>query len=90
MTTNVLRMTTADLTAEALASVVSKAVKTANLSQREVADRTGIPLVTLNRRLTGRSAFTVPEVASVAEVLGLSVVEIFLRVERQTALAVPA
>lgn len=52
------------------------------MSQRDVAAATGIPLVTLSRRLTGQTGFTVPEVAAIAHLLGISLVEVFLRAER--------
>ena len=87
MTTNVLRMNTPDHITEGLARVVSEAIKADGKSQRQVADATGIPLVTLNRRLTGRAAFTVVELASIAKVLDISVVDMFLRVERLTTAA---
>ena len=62
--------------------VVAEAMKAQKHSQRSMADAIGMPLVTLNRRLTGKSAFTVPELASIARELDLSVLEIALRAER--------
>jgi len=82
LTTNVARMTTPDRITEGLAKVVSTAIKADGKSQRQVSSETGIPLVTLNRRLTGRSAFVTTELVAIADVLDLSVVDIFLRVER--------
>ena len=81
LTTKVLHMNTDRIT-KALAQVVSAAIKADGQTQRKIAEATGIPLVTLNRRLTGQSAFNVVELASIAKVLDLSIVEFFLRVER--------
>lgn len=83
MTTNVPRMTTAQTASADLAEVIVEAMKADGQSQRSMSTATGIPLVTLNRRLTGRSAFTVIEVAAIAQVLDISVVDLFLRAERR-------
>ena len=78
-----LRMTTAQTLSRDLADVVNAAVRAAHLSQRDLAERTGIPLVTLNRRLTARTPFTVTELAAIAEALGdVSVTDWFLKAER--------
>jgi len=66
------------LTAEVLA-----AMKAARKSQRDMADATGIPLVTLGRRLGGNGkGFTVLELMRICEALGISFVEPALRAER--------
>lgn len=75
-------MNTPEATSARLTAAVADAMKTAGVSQRSMSDRCGIPLVTLNRRLTGRTAFTVVEVAAIAGQLGLSLVELALRAER--------
>lgn len=85
MGTSVLRMETPDQYSARLAEVVAQSIRAAGLSQRDIAARAGVPLVTLSRRLTGRSPFTVVEVAAIASVLGVSVVELALRAERTTA-----
>lgn len=82
LTTNLLRMNTPEATSARLTTAVANALRSAGLTQRAVSEQTGIPLVTLNRRLTGRSAFTVLELAAIAEVTGLSVVELAVRAER--------
>lgn len=87
MTTTVLRMTTPEQISQRLAEVVVAAIKAAGHSQRDVAEASGIPLVTLNRRLTGRSSFTIPEIAAISEVIDTGVTELFLRVERSFAQA---
>lgn len=76
-------MTTAQTASADLAEVIVEAMKADGQSQRSMSTATGIPLVTLNRRLTGRSAFTVIEVAAIAQVLDISVVDLFLRAERR-------
>ena len=86
LTTSVPHMTTAQSISDRLAAVVVQAIRSAGLSQRAVAEKSGIPLVTLNRRLTGKAAFTVLEVAAVAEVVGVGVTELFLRAERAAEL----
>lgn len=87
MTTIVCRMTTAHRINEALAAELRTAIKGDRRTQRDVSERSGIPLVTLNRKLAGRSAFTVVELAAVCEVLDVSLVDIVLRAERASMLA---
>lgn len=82
LTTSMLHMNTPQATSDRLTAVISQAMASAKVSQRAMAEATGIPLVTLNRRLTGRTAFTAVEMAAVAEVLNLSIVELALRAER--------
>ncbi|HEY0216633.1 MAG TPA: helix-turn-helix transcriptional regulator [Cellulomonas sp.] len=65
-----------------LAEVVAGQIKSAGLSQRDVSSRAGVPLVTLSRRLTGRSPFNIAELVAVASVLGVSVVDLALKAER--------
>lgn len=70
------------LTADTVAEVVRSAMKDARISQRELADRTGLPLVTLARRLSGQArSFTVWELHLVGEVVGLSLAELARRFE---------
>lgn len=82
-----------DTSSHALAGRISAEVKSAmkerGLSQREMSRKTGIPLNTLNARLQSGTTrpFTVGELASVLEVLNLSLVEIALRAERQAVSA---
>lgn len=76
LTTNVARMTTPEAFNRHLVRVTGEAIKAAAMSQRVVAERAGIPLVTLNRRLTGKAALTVPELASIAEVIGARLVDL--------------
>ena len=86
LTTNLISMNTAQATSDRLVDAVLAAMKEKGISQRAMSDATGIPLVTLSRRLLKRSAFTLVELAAVAEVLNLSLVELALRAERDLAL----
>lgn len=83
--TKVVHMDTSNLTQRAVAGVVSAAISEAGKSQREVAQETGIPLVTLSRRLTGHSPFLITEIGAIAQVLDLRVSELISRAERVTA-----
>lgn len=74
-------MTTSTRIDDALAEVVKTALKGAGRSQRKTAAATGIPLVTLHRRLTKDSTFKVTEVVAIADFLKVSVVELFQRAE---------
>lgn len=66
-----------------LTAEVREAMKAAGMSHREMAAATGIPLVTLSRRLSGQGkGFTVVEVLAIADVLGISLVELALRADR--------
>ena len=85
--TTVSRMDTPETTAQRFAEEVRAGMEVAGISQRDMAARTGIPLVTLSRRLTGRSPFTIPELAAITSEIGISLVEIALRVERAQAKA---
>lgn len=82
LTTSMIRMNTPQATSDRLTAVVAEAMRTAKVSQRAMAELTGIPLVTLSRRLNGHTAFTAVELAAIAEVLHLSIVEFALRAER--------
>lgn len=69
--------------AQQLAAEVRAAMSSRNISQRDLAARTGVPLVTLNRRLTGQGKpFDIAELVAIAEVLDLSLVELTIRAER--------
>ena len=83
MGTTVIPMDTAQTFSRQVAVEIRAAMASRGLSQRDVAEATLIPLVTLNRRLLGDGkAFTVSEIASIAELLGVSVTELMLRAER--------
>lgn len=66
-------MATPTDTSRSIAAHVSAALSTAGIPQREVASRTGIPITTLSRRLTGHSPFNTNELALIADLLDTTV-----------------
>ena len=81
-------MDTSEAVARQVSAEIKAAMLAAGISQRDLAAKTAIPLVTLNRRLTGGSKpFDLVELASIADVLGLSLTELVLRAERATSRA---
>ncbi|MFD6093679.1 helix-turn-helix domain-containing protein [Oerskovia sp. NPDC060338] len=79
-------MTTSTRIDEGLAEAVKAAMKGAGQSQRKVAAQTGIPLVTLHRRLSSPdSTFKVTEVVAIADLLNVSVVGLFQEAERRAS-----
>ena len=85
MTTYDGHMTTAQQISEGLASAVREALKNAGLSQRAASEKTGIPLVTLNRRLRDGRGFTAIELGTIAEACGTSLVDLALKAERHSS-----
>lgn len=90
LTSKVLHMTTHPhhLT-QALGSVLTAAIKEDRRTQRDVSERSGVPLVTLNRKLLGRRPFTVLELAAICDVLNLSLTDVVLRAERAVPVDTP-
>ena len=83
LVSKVVHMDTPEAVARQVAVEVEAARVAAKVTQRDLAEATGIPLVTLNRRLTGQGKpFTFAEVASIATALGTTITEIALRAER--------
>ena len=80
--TNLLRMNTAHQIAAAIADAVREVMKARGETQRSVAEGAGIPLTTLHRKISGQTAFTVVELAAVAEYLATSITDLSLRAER--------
>ena len=62
-----------------LGHAVREALRSADISQRAAADRTGIRLSTLNRRLSGAQPFRVNELAAIADLLGVTVADLVAR-----------
>lgn len=85
MGTNVLHMDTAQLVSRRVAAVMGKALTDAGISRREAADRSGIPLTTLMRRLRGHSPFTYLELVTLADIAGVRVSDIAAAAEQQEA-----
>lgn len=67
----------------ALAATVAAALQAAGLVQRNVADETGIPLATLNRRLKGTNPFNVIELGAIADMLGTKASALLAEAERK-------
>lgn len=77
MGTRVFHMDT-NPTPRAVARAVSEALTRAGVSQREASTRSGIPLTTLSRRLTGNSPLNVCELDALAGIAGVTVVDIVI------------
>lgn len=85
LTTNMIHMTTAHQVSAALAQVIGEALKSAGMSQRKLSGATGIPLVTINRKLQGITPFSAVELVAVARALGVSFAELALRAEQRAS-----
>lgn len=72
MWSNVFHMEPHEFT-KTVSTSVKAAIEHSEKSQREIADETGIPLVTLNRKLNGAYAFDTTELFRIATCLGVSV-----------------
>lgn len=66
-------MDTPENVSRALSETVARRLAAAGISQRSAAERTGIALTTLSRRLTGTSPFLATELAAIACLLGTTV-----------------
>lgn len=66
-------MDTPEQVSRALSETISRRLTAASISQRTAAERTGIALTTLSRRLTGTSPFLATELAALAGLLGTTV-----------------
>lgn len=87
MTTTLLRMTSAIDSSRRLSQAIKESASAAGVSQRDLANQTGIPLVTLNRKLNHDSPFNAVEMGAISEALGISLLELVLRSERLAATA---
>lgn len=83
MTTNMIHMTTAQQVSEHLSQVVADAVKAAGMTQRDLSDTTGIPLVTVNRKLKGHTPLNAVELVSISRAVQVSLAELALRAEQR-------
>lgn len=68
--------------AVAIGLAVHSIIREAGLSLKAFRERSGIPHVTLSRRINGHLCFTFAELVQVAEITGTSVAEIAERAER--------
>lgn len=85
MGTTVLYMDTPESTSRGIAEAVKVALSTAGISRRDAAAQTGIPLTTLQRRLTGSSPFLVTEIAALAHLTGTTVSALVAHAEQDVA-----
>lgn len=82
LTTTMVRMTTAQTVSDALAEVLRAEAQRVGVSQRDLAEATGIPLVTLNRALTKRRHMTSIELIRLCDALGVTLTDVALKAER--------
>lgn len=68
--------------AVAIGHAVRGAIAQAGLTQAQAADKTGMALNTLSRRINGLLPFTWPEIARVSQITGVSLGEIVAAAER--------
>lgn len=50
---------------------LKKALLDADISQRQLSDRSGISKNALNRKINGHAEFTAPEIMAVCDILGI-------------------
>lgn len=74
-------MTTDSAITGRVALAARDALEKSGVSQRSAADKTGIPLVTLSRKLRGLSPFTVAELDAVAQAAGTTITAISQQAE---------
>lgn len=74
-------MDTPEQASREVSHVVARALREAGIPQRVAAERAGIPLTTLTRRLSGRSPLLVTELAALASLIGVPVSELLARAE---------
>ena len=70
---------------ERIAAAASAALRSKGISQRDAAARTGIPLATLSRRLTGQSPFIVTELELIASLVDLTLSQLLAQGEGNAA-----
>lgn len=70
---------------QTVAAAVRGLIAERGMSELSMAQESGIPRVTLRRRLAGQTAFTVQELADVGRVLDITVLDIVKRSETVVA-----
>jgi predicted XRE-type DNA-binding protein len=68
-----------------IAQAVNAHLQTAGISQRAAAEQTGIPMTSFVRRITGRQAFDVDQLAKIAALLDVSVAALITYAEHTEA-----
>lgn len=76
-------MNTPEAVNRSLIQVIDTARKDAGLSQRDLANRSGVPLTSLHAKLKGHRSFTIIEVGLIADTLGMTLTDLALQAERQ-------
>lgn len=71
-----------DPEAVAIGRAAKGAITTAGLSLAEAAERSGIPLSTLSRRVNGTLPFSFPELVRIADICDVRVSDLALSAER--------
>lgn len=67
--------------ASPLSEVVSTALATTNLSDRQIESLTGISRATLKRKLADNGKFTIAEIERIAELIGIRTSQLIARSE---------
>ena len=68
-----------------IARAVNARLQAAGISQRHVSEQTGIPMTSFVRRITGRKAFDIDELARIAALLDCSVAALITYAEHTEA-----
>lgn len=85
MNTKLFRMNTNRTESERVAESVRVEMDKQHISQRRLAEQTGIPVTTLHRKLKGASPFTTTDIALIARELGTSMTAIIAAAEMRAA-----
>jgi transcriptional regulator with XRE-family HTH domain len=80
-------MSTSTDTSRRVAKVVSRSLSEAGIVQRDAAARTGIPMATLGRRLTGHSPFIITELELLAGLLDTTLLDLMAQADAETVTA---
>lgn len=85
MDTNVVGMDIDTATNVALGAIVTKRLQEVGIRQRDAAERAGIPMSTLRRRLIGSDAFKIDELARVGRLVDASPSALIIAAEIEAA-----
>lgn len=83
MVTTLFHMVTSQPTPEDVAHALGDALSAAGVTQREASERSGIPLVTLSRRLTAKTPLNVVELAMLSTIAGVTVTDVVVAATRR-------
>ena len=68
-------------TTKRVAATVKSALRDAGITQQDASERTGIPYTTFKRHLAGTSPMDTAELEKVADLLGTTVLDLFVAAE---------